>query len=114
MFSEKEKGYLIDILQACELIIEHTKGITFNSFMENKEKQAAVMYWIEIIGEASKRLSQSLKDKYSQVKWKRMAGMRDVLIHNYTDVDYYIVWKVVTNDIPELLEQIKQILNEEF
>ena len=60
MFSEKEKGYLIDILQACELIIEHTYNITFDSFMKNQEKQAAVMYWIEIIGEASKRLSQPL------------------------------------------------------
>ena len=61
--------------------------------MKNQEKQAAIIYWI---------------------KWRKMAGMRDVLIHNHADVDYHIVWKAATVDIPDLMEQIKQVLNDEF
>ena len=114
MFSEKDRGYLIDILQTCELIVKHTQNISFDAFMKNQEKQAAIIYWIEIIGEASKRISQTLKDHYKWIKWRKMAGMRDVLIHNYADVDYHIVWKVATVDIPDLMEQIKQVLKDEF
>ena len=82
--------------------------------MKNQEKQAAIIYWIEIIGEASKRISQTLKDNYKSIKWRKMAGMRDVLIHNYADIDYHIVWKVATVDVPDLMEQIKQVLKDEF
>jgi len=93
MSSEKDRGYLIDILQTCELIVKHTKNIYFDAFMKNQEKQAAIIYWIEC---------------------NKMTGMRDVLIHNYADVDYHIVWKVATVDIPDLMEQIKQVLKDEF
>ncbi|MGB3650114.1 MAG: HepT-like ribonuclease domain-containing protein [Rivularia sp. (in: cyanobacteria)] len=66
----------------------------------------------EIIGEATKRISQDLRHKYPDVQWKRMAGFRDVLIHDYLKVDYDEVWGIVERNLPELKEQIEAILQE--
>ena len=67
---------------------------------------------LEIIGEASKRLPDSLREKYAEVPWKGMAGMRDRIIHGYDNVDYQIIWGVVKQDIPEIKPLIQNILDD--
>ena len=68
---------------------------------------------LEIIGEAAKKNPADFKVKWDSIKWKNMAGMRDRLIHDYIGINYSIVWDVVINKIPELNDQIQNVLNKE-
>ena len=74
--------------------------------------QDGVIRQFEIIGEASKRLSDSIRVQYPEVPWKDMAGMRDVLIHDYINVEIDIVWKTVKDHLPQLKEQISKVISE--
>ena len=68
---------------------------------------------IEIIGEVCKRISEELKAKNANIAWKKMAGMRDIMIHDYTNVDLDIVWLTVSRNIPELSRAIQEIIENE-
>lgn len=103
---------LCDIREACERILNYTKGLSYSDFVVNLEKQDAVIRNIEIIGEAAKKLSSGFKDTYNSINWKSIAGMRDKLIHFYFGVNLEIVWKVVELEIPRLLEFTKKKLEE--
>ena len=90
-----------------------TSEISKSNFLENETLKRAVIRSLEIIGEASKKISADLKYRWDTVSWKNMAGMRDRLIHDYMGVDYSIVWDVVKNKIPELYEQIEDVIEGE-
>ena len=78
--------------------------------MEDETLKRAVIRSLEIIGEATKKISADFKLKWSTIKWRNMAGMRDRLIHDYMGVNYSIVWDVVKNKIPELYSQVKEVV----
>ncbi len=65
-----------------------------------------------IIGEATKRLEPEFKNKYTNIPWKKMAGMRDVLIHNYEEIDLQIPWNIIQNELPKIIEDIKKIIHQ--
>ena len=102
--------YLKHILDAIYRIEEYTVKVKYDDFMNNNLVQAGVMREIEIIGEATKKLVQEFKRKYSDIPWKEMAGMRDKLIHDYFGVDLDGVWDTVKRDIPTLKDKIKNII----
>jgi len=87
---------------------------SFDEFLKDYKTQDAVIRNIEIIGEASKKISSDLKDKYPNIPWKMIAGTRDRLIHGYFGVNIDIVWEIVTIDMPVLEQEVKKIKDEYF
>ena len=105
------KAFISDILEAIQRVEEYTESLSINDFTESKLHQDAVIRNLEIIGEAVKRLPGNLRKKYPDVEWKKIAGLRDILIHAYFGIDVEIVWDVVKNKLPEFKEQINLILS---
>ena len=102
--------YLEHIEQNLKRIILYASGITEEEFLENIQLQDACIRQIEIMGEATKRISEIFKESHPEVPWKDMAGMRDKIIHDYLDVDLNIVYQTIAVDIPTLLPVIEKIL----
>jgi uncharacterized protein with HEPN domain len=103
-----ERLYLSNIKECIERIQEYTRGGRDN-FMQTPMIQDAVIRNFEIIGEATKRLSPELRNMYSDVPWQQMAGLRDVLIHDYLKVNLNLVWEIIEQNLPELKGQVESI-----
>jgi uncharacterized protein with HEPN domain len=104
-----ERLYLSNIKECIERIEEYTKGGK-EEFMQNKMIQDAVIRNFEIIGEATKRLSPELRSQYSDVPWQQMAGLRDVLIHDYLKVNLNLVWQIIEQNLSDLKRQVTAIM----
>ncbi len=113
MAKRDETVYLEDILSSMNRILQYVNDITEREFENNSEKQDAVIRRIEIIGEATKRISEKTRIKYPEIPWREMAGTRDVVIHEYFGVSVGLIWKVATSDIPALKPKIELILRAE-
>jgi uncharacterized protein with HEPN domain len=101
--------YIDHILSSIKKIQEYISDMDLSTFLNDQKTQDAVVRQFEIIGEATKRISADYRDKHSEIPWADMAGMRDVLIHDYIDVNLEIVWKTATEDIPEIKEAISKL-----
>ncbi len=103
--------FLKHIQDEVNFILKESENLEFDDFVNNDLITRAFSRSLEIIGEAVKKLPDDLRVKYPQIDWKDIAGMRDVLIHDYFGVDYELVWDVVKNEIPTLRFQIEQIID---
>jgi len=106
----KDKLYIRHILDAIFTIGQYMSGVEYEDFLGNKLKQDGIIRELEIIGEASKQLSLEFKEKYSDIPWKDIAGMRDKLIHEYFGVDLNAVWETVEDDLPILKSALQKEL----
>ena len=105
--------FLKHIADECTYLLSINKYLSKDDFLDDEPLKRAVVRSLEIIGEATKKIPADFKVKWSSIQWKNMAGMRDRLIHDYIGVNYSIVWDVFKNKIPELQNQIQEVLNKE-
>ena len=105
--------FLKHILESTSRIENYLQGVNEDSFYASTEKQDMVVRRLEIIGEATKNLPNEFREKYPEVAWKDMAGMRDVIVHQYFDINYKRVWDTAKNFLPPLKMKIQEILEKE-
>lgn len=106
----RDQATLIDIAEAIKLILRYTEGVDFDSLAANIEKQDAILRRITIIGEATKRLSKNFREQHSTIPWKAIAGMRDVITHDYDAIDLDEIWTVINTNLPDLLGYIEPLI----
>jgi len=104
--------YLNDIKNAIISIENFIDKMNFDQFKNDDKTSSAVIRKFEIIGEATKNIPETIREKHSQVPWKDIAGMRDKLIHSYSEVDLNLVWMTIKQRLPELKSIIEKILEE--
>jgi len=102
--------FIEDILESIKKIEEYTRGMSKEEFFRASQVQDAVARRLEIIGEAAKNIPQGFRSKHPKIPWKQIAGMRDILIHGYFNVNLERVWMVVKRDLPDLKPKISKIL----
>ena len=108
----RDRERLQHIIEAADTIMEHTKGVSFETFLSDKLLYGALIYYTMVIGEAGYKLSHEFTDKYIDTPWSDIAGMRHHIVHGYYKVDNRVVWNIITNDIPALRVRVQKYLDE--
>lgn len=102
---------LLDILEAIERIEKYTiRGR--DAFEQDELIQTWIVHHLQIIGEAARALPDNIRDKYPDIPWSKIVGMRNILVHNYFGIDVDIVWAVIVNDLPDLKEKTIAIMQD--
>jgi len=104
------KLYLQDMLEAVQKIEKYTKGMNFQQFEKSDLVIDGVIRNLEVIGEASKQVPSDIKKEFKDIEWKKISGLRDILIHAYFGVDIQIIWDVTQNNVPLLKKNLQTYL----
>jgi uncharacterized protein with HEPN domain len=109
MSKRTDQEFLSDIREALQRIAAYVTGMTYESFVADSKTQDAVIRNLEILGEATKNISNELRAKYPSIPWRSMAGARDRLIHHYFGTNLDIVWQIITVELPQVHSQLETI-----
>ncbi|WP_258084431.1 HepT-like ribonuclease domain-containing protein [Thermococcus thermotolerans] len=104
--------FLGDMLEAINRIEEYTEVYEFEDFIRDRKTVDAVLRNLEIIGEAARYVPEEIKEEYSDIPWRRIIGLRNVVIHHYFGVDLNIVWRIIRFQLPELKESVEKMVEE--
>ena len=106
-----DESNFFDIVDSAKLAVQYVSEKSYEEFLADIKIQDAVIRRIEIIGEASNRISNEARNRFSHLPWKEMRGMRNLLIHEYDEIDLKEIWNTVKNDLPDLIIEIEKILS---
>lgn len=96
-------------MDSIENIESFLKEISKESFFKDRLRQSAVIRQLEVIGEATKNIPDSFRKKYPEIPWKKIVGLRDIIIHTYFEIDLDITWEIIKKDLPLLKKQVQNI-----
>ncbi len=106
----RDASYLWDMTQASREALDFTNGVTFSAYLQDRKLQRAVERAVEIVGEAAARVSLKLRDAHPEIPWRKIIAQRNVLAHEYGDVEPSLDWVLVTDHLPKLVAQIEPLL----
>ena len=102
-------GRLWDILDAARAVLDFTKDMHFDAFVKDRMVRSAVERNLQIIGEAARHVSQNVKDEHPNISWRSMVGLRNVLTHEYGDIRYEVIWRIIREDLPPLIGHLEEM-----
>lgn len=112
--SKRDANVLVeDIIESIQKISDYVQGMTFEEFTVDAKTKDAVVRNLEIIGEAAKRIPDPIKERFQNIEWHKIVGLRNRVIHEYFGVDYQIIWYITQNDLKKLESGLTEILNDE-
>jgi uncharacterized protein with HEPN domain len=103
------EAYLLDMKKAAQSVLEFTKGMDAANFDKDAKCQSAVLYQLAVLGEAAKHVSKDFRELHPELPWKKVAGLRDILIHAYHGLDMEVIWKIIESDLPPLLDRLEKL-----
>jgi uncharacterized protein with HEPN domain len=106
------KPFLNHILEEADYLLSESANIDYSEFTKNATLKRSFVRALEVIGEAAKNIPEEFREKHQKIRWKDMAGLRDVLIHRYFGINYNMVWDIVKNQVPGLKSNIQETLME--
>lgn len=107
---QRDQAYLVDIREAALLAMQYVSGKTYDDFLADIQCQDAVIRRIALIGEAARRVSEETRAAHPQFPWREMVSMRNLVIHEYDDIDLAVVWDTVSKNLPDLMTLLDDLL----
>jgi len=105
----RDPAWVLDMQRASRQALLYASTLTRDQFLGTPKEQDAILRQLTILGEAVKRVSQEFRDQNPEIAWKRVAGFRDVVVHDYFHVDLEEVWRIVSEDLPALVQQLDRL-----
>jgi uncharacterized protein with HEPN domain len=108
--NNRDAASIWDMVQAIRRIQEFTAGLSFDDYQASILIQSAVERQLEILGEAAARVSETLRQTYPEIHWRRTVGLRNIIIHRYDEIQQDIIWNIITTELATLLTQLQPLL----
>jgi uncharacterized protein with HEPN domain len=109
----RDPAWILDMLQAARKVLEYSRGLTESEFMGSSRDQDAIVRQLTILGEAAKRVSPDFRSEHPEIPWRKIAGFRDVVVHDYFHVNLKEVWRIVKEELPSLAATFEALVSHE-